>query len=215
MRRDRWLQIKPVLLGLALLAAVLVLGWLLRDVVRQFVATPLLFLMWIFRIVSMMVPKWLVWAFLLMLGYGIAVGSLRQAPFHLGAPTSGSPPSAERRVSVLSRWIANTQRPFSRHRLNITLTELAIDIYALRRHHAPQDIKGALRRGELDLPEEHKQYLQNGLSPWPFEPKQKWWKSSSNKQADSAAAIQKAKQVLDYLEEQMEVAHDRDKKNQG
>jgi hypothetical protein len=117
----------------------------------------------------------------------------------------------EPKIARLARYVAQSNRPFFRHRLNHVVTEIALQVLAYRLQITPQQVRGLLSKSHLDLPAEFQAYFRDGLPPWPLQVGYPTsiltrWKLGRQTQIK---AIEEAERALDFLEAYLEVPRER------
>jgi hypothetical protein len=199
-----------LLLGLVLLlAAPLVL--VLRDFAREAIVVPLLYVLWLGRLLFRSIPQPLLWSLFLTLVLFVAVRSLGRR----GGSAGGMREAEEEypgRVWVWARRIQLAARgDYSRWRLAHYLRKLILDVLAHRERLTPEQLKRRLGTGEVDAPPAVQAYLRAGLMLMPSGPiglfsrlrqQLRSRARTSPLDADLESAVQ-------FLENQLEVPHDR------
>jgi hypothetical protein len=199
-----------LLLGLTLLlAAPLVL--VLRDFAREAIVVPLLYVLWLGRLLFQSIPQPLLWSLFLTLVLFVAVRSLvkrRGSVGEMREPEAESPG----RVRVWARRIQLAARgDYSRWRLAHYVRKLILDVLAHRERLTPEQLKRRLGTGEVHAPLAVQAYLRAGLMPMPSGPigflsrlrhRLRSRARTSPLDADLESAVQ-------FLENQLEVPHDR------
>lgn len=196
-----------VTIGLVL---ILVLTWLLRDLVRQILAIPILYVGWLIRAIYYMLPQSLEWAIVIAIALAIALGSFSwRSKSGNRLPSSGRR-QAERRVATLLHYIQHSNRSFYRHRLKHTLAELVLHLLAYEQQTSYQAIKMALYRKELKMPPDMQEFIYEGLPMWSMESSgsRNLWARFFQPSESSEKTIRLAEQVLQYLETRLEVNSD-------
>jgi hypothetical protein len=191
---------------------VTVLAVLLFEPVRRYLALPLEFIAWLFRSLYLLVPRQIMWVIFLVLAYWIAINSLQSRakdPVNEQSPLPDL--YAEPKIARLARYVTQSYRPFFRHRLNHTLTELSLLVLAYRLQTTPQQVRLLLSKGHLDLPPEVLEYFMQGLPPWPLQPgrPENFWTRLKPGRHAQAEALEQAEQALDFLEDYLEVPRER------
>jgi hypothetical protein len=192
------------------LVITIILTWLLRDLVRQILAVPILFIGWLIRAIYYMLPQSLVWAIVIALALAIALGSFSwRVSSGTRMPSSGRR-QAEQRVAILRHYIQQSNRNFYRHRLKHALSELVLRLLAYEQQISYQALKMALYRKELKMPPDMQQFLYEGLPMWSMESsgKRNLWARFFQPKESSDKMIKQAEQVLQYLETRLEVNSD-------
>jgi hypothetical protein len=192
------------------LGASLIVGLtvLLLEPVRIYLALPFEFIAWAFKSLYLLIPRHIFWVIFLVLAYWIAIHSLQsrtkgsteeyqQLPEQYGEP----------QIARIARYITLSYRPFYRHRLNHTVSEIALQVFAYRLQTNPQQARQLLSKDHLDLPKEFAGYLKAGLPPWPMQTDRqanflRRWALSRQAQDQ---AIEEVERSLDFLEAYLEV----------
>jgi hypothetical protein len=192
------------------LGASLIVGLtvLLLEPVRIYLALPFEFIAWAFKSLYLLIPRHIFWVIFLVLAYWIAIHSLQsrtkgsteeyqQLPEQYGEP----------QIARIARYITLSYRPFYRHRLNHTVSEIALQVFAYRLQTNPQQARQLLSKDHLDLPKEFAGYLKAGLPPWPMQTDRqanflRRWALSRQAQVQ---AIEEVERTLDFLEAYLEV----------
>jgi len=190
---------------------VTVLAGLLFEPVRRYLTLPLEFIAWLLKSLYLLIPRQIAWVIFLVLAYLIAFNSLQSRskdPSNENAPLPEL--YGEPQIARLARYVAQSYRPFFRHRLNHMLTEIFLQVLAYRLQISPRQARSLLSKDLLDLPVEFQEYFKDGLPPWPLQPSRpaaflRRWKLGKQTQAE---AIEKAEKALDFLEEYLEVPHE-------
>ena len=187
---------------------VTVLATLLFEPVRRYLTLPLEFIAWLIKSLYLLIPRQISWVIFLVLAYWIAINSLQS---RAKDPSNDNAPLpelyGEPKIARLARYVAQSYRPFFRHRLNHTLTEISLQVLAYRLQITLQQARSLLSKDRLDLPLDFLEYFKEGLPPWPLQPSRPanfWARLKPGRQAQ-AKAIQEAEQALDFLEQYLEV----------
>ena len=186
---------------------VVLLAWLLRGAVYRVVIIPIQFIFYYIHAFYLSLPHELLWGLFLVLAYVVVLNSVYRRPRTPEQVIRPSSRYAEMRISQLARYIAKRKRPFYRHRLKFVLTELAVQVVTQKKRITLLEARNLVNRKELDVPEEMKSYLKDGLMPWAYgsvQPpgllRQLLQFRRKEKEADDLSM-----QVLEYIEEQMEI----------
>jgi hypothetical protein len=189
-----------------------VLAGLLFEPVRRFVTLPLEFLAWLARSTYLLIPRPFLWIGFLVLGYWLALNSLQSRAKERTDDRSPLPELyAEPKIARLARYVKLSSRPFFRHRLNHVVTELVVQALAYRQQISPQQARALLSKDQAELPPEVLEYVKDGLPPWPLQPLRPasfLGRLAPGKEA-RLKALADAGQTLDFLENLLEVPHDR------
>jgi len=193
-----------------LLAAslVTVLAGLLLEPVRIYLALPLEFIIWLFRSLYLLIPRYILWVIFLVLAFWIAIHSLQsRSKESTQEYTRLQELYGEPQIARIARYINLSYRPFYRHRLNHTLSDISLQVFAYRLQISQQQVRLLLSKDHLDLPEEFAAYFKAGLPPWPAQTSRqanflRRWALSRQAQAQ---AIEESEKALDFLEAYLEV----------
>jgi hypothetical protein len=199
-----------LVLGLILLmAAPLVL--VLRDFAREAIVVPLLYVLWLGRLLFRSIPQPLLWSLFLTLVLFVAVRSLGKRGGSVGGMREAEAESPGR-VWVWARRIQLAARgDYSRWRLAHYLRKLILDVLAHRERLTPEQLKRRLGTGEVVAPPAVQAYLRAGLMPMPSGPiglfsRLRQQLRSRARPSPLDAGLESAVQ---FLENQLEVPHDR------
>jgi hypothetical protein len=199
-----------LLLGLILLLAV-PLMIVLRDFAREAIVVPLLYVLWLGRLLFRSIPQPLLWSLFLTLVLFVAVRSLggREGPARGTRETEAEYPG---RVWVWTRRVQLAARgDYSRWRLAHYLRKLTLDVLAHRERLTPEQLKRRLGTGEVVAPPAVQAYLRAGLMSMPSGPI--GLLSRLRQQLRSRARISPLdadlESAVQFLEDQLEVSHDR------
>ncbi len=153
-----------VLLFVLVLLLAIPLTLLLWNVARDAIVVPLLYILWLGRLIFRAIPQVFLWLSFLVIALSHIVKSLtkqrkpaREIPDR-EAPSPG-------RVGIWTRRIHLTERrSFSRWYFAQHLHKLILDILAHHERVETRQIKQRLENGELDAPPEVQTYLSIGLA---------------------------------------------------
>ena len=199
-----------LLLGLVLLmAAPLVL--VLRDFAREAIVVPLLYVLWLGRLLFRSIPQPLLWSLFLTLVLFVAVRSLGKRGGSVGGMREAEAESPGR-VWVWARRIQLAARgDYSRWRLAHYLRKLTLDVLAHRERLTSEQLKRRLGAGEVHAPPAVQAYLRAGLMPMPSGPI--GFLSRLRHRLRPRARISPLdpdlESAVQFLENQLEVSHDR------
>lgn len=197
-----------LLLLIALLALPLALA--LRDLSR-IMLTELMRLIWTVRRQLESLPQQTVWGLLLVAVLLVATGSLlgrSQAP--RGAARQSTLPHGQ--VHELSRWIRYAaEERYAHWTLNHYVSSLAWEVMAYRQHTTPQRLKRRFRAGELQVPSLIVEYVESDSLLRPAESAGFWTRLLRRPRAHAVQERPRPtiEDVVRFLEEQLEVEHDR------
>jgi hypothetical protein len=190
MRPPRW----PLYAGI--LAATLLLAFLVRDMARDVLITPAAYLLWEVRTIYWAVPQLAKWFALVLL---LCMAVLWQLVPEIGRPEGDRQPvySADGRVETLARWIARGRRGnYFKWQLANRLGRIArrVDELSVGRNAdlVPADevqsyLSAGIDRSFVDFPNSRRPFHHNPPTPLDLDPSR----------------------VVDYLESRTEVARDR------
>jgi hypothetical protein len=204
------LRRRLVLLGLVLLmAAPLVL--VLRDFAREAIVVPLLYVLWLGRLLFRSIPQPLLWSLFLTLVLLVAARSLggREGPARGMREAQAESPG---RVRVWARRIQLADRgDYSRWRLAHYLRTLILDVLAHRERLTPEQLRRRLETGEVHAPPAVQAYLQAGLMPMPSGPLGLFsrLRHRLRSRARPSPLDSGLESAVQFLENQLEVSHDR------
>ncbi|MBN1955153.1 MAG: hypothetical protein JW900_08905 [Anaerolineae bacterium] len=197
-----------LLLLIALLA--LPLALVLRDL-SQVILTELLRMIWVTRQQLDSLPQDTLWGLLLVAVLLVAVGSLFGQTRAHGA-ADGRPMLARGQVEELSRWIRRAaEGRYSRWTLNRYVSNLVWEVMAYRQHSTPQGLKRRFRAGEIQVPSLIAEYFESDSLLRPAESAGFWARLLRRSRAHAVPdrARPTLEDVVRFLEEQLEVEHDR------
>jgi hypothetical protein len=202
-----------LLLIVALLAVPLALA--LRDI-SQMMFTELMRLVWMIRRQLEGLPQATLWGLLLVIVLVATVGSL----FGWSQTTPGTARESARvpgQIRELSRWIRRSaERRYFRWTLSRYMTNLTWDVMAYREGTTPREIRRRVRAGETELPPAIRDFVEASGSLRAPAPRS--LRHLLRRRRPEATAYSGAKQpgggpvledLVRFLEEQMEVEHDR------
>lgn len=199
-----------LLLIMALLALPLALA--LRDL-SQAILIELMQLVWVVRVQLAGLPQETVWGFLLVAILAAAVGSLfgwSQKPPGLDRGSARAPGH----VTELSRWIRRAaESRYFRWTLNRYLTNLTWEVMAYRERTTQRRYRQRVRTGESELPPHILNFVESNSRLQPAVPPSPWRllrrRDTARPRTGEAGAQATPEDVIRFLEEQMEVEHDR------
>ena len=158
-----------LLAGLVLLLAIPIM-FVLRGVAREMIVVPLLYFLWLGRLLWQSLPQALLWILFLALGLYLAAKSLsvgrdrthRMRPVRKPAIDEAGYPGS---VAVWARRVELAgRREYYRWYLAQHLGRLAQEVLAYRARLAPDQVKShqVLREDRLDVPPEIRAYFEAG-----------------------------------------------------
>jgi len=201
-----------LLIGLTA-ASLVLLAFLLHDFSRQLIVVRLSRYLWVAYLVSLSIPRWLIWTLFLAAVLFIAFKSLAQGgrasprrELERALPPPAGPVEAER------RWVRLASLgSYGRWRLAQRLADLAAEVIAYEEQMPPDFAKQALQRGEIELPPQVRFYLQAGLGSMvshDIHSLASLWRRHSQA-APGSLTRRDAEQVILFLEDALEVSHER------
>lgn len=152
-----WLLV--LLLGLPL---AILLGWLLRDLIRELIVVPIAYFLWSLERAFESLPQPIVWGALvlstLMVGLRLLAGSMVFSPPVTFTSEVGG------RVSEWLRWLDLTRRGvYSRDGFARHLGDVAVAVLAHQQRCTQSEIRLRIREGAFDLPQPLDIYLRAAL----------------------------------------------------
>lgn len=191
---------------------VMVLTALLFEPVRRFLILPMEFVIWLVRSIYLLIPRQIFWLVFLVSAYWIAINSLQSRLKESQEEYTRLPELyGEPKIARMVRYVAQSYRPFYRHRLNHMLAELFLQVFAYRLQVSQQQTRLLLSQDRLDIPPELLAYFKAGIPPWPAPSGRPGhllarWQLSRQAQAK---AMEEAEKALDFLEAYLEVPDER------
>jgi hypothetical protein len=166
----RWLPVAGLATLLVGLLALVVTG-----AVRDLIVVPLLYIVWIARLLYESLPQALVWGGFVVLAFFL-VGKhvvLRLPP----APDRDPPAASPGRVTTWARLVGPAARDrYTRWRLAQRLSQLALETLAHQARGQPEQLRRRLEDGALDIPPELNAYLRAGQAQYaPRSSPRRWW----------------------------------------
>jgi hypothetical protein len=151
-----------LILGLVVLLAI-PLALVLRDVVREMVLTPLLYVLWFASLLLRAIHQAVFWGMLLVIVLSLAVTSLTRRE-KLVQKARDVEPGYPGRVRTWAQLIHLMERgDYSRWYVAQRLRRLILEILAYHEHVGIEQIKQYLKTGALDISPEVQACLQAGL----------------------------------------------------
>lgn len=190
--------------------ALLVLAYFLRDVVSKLIILPLFYLWWVIRLYYSMFPQFVVWAILVAFVLYFSVKSL--IPEARPRPVGRIPlKPAEGQIKSLVSWLNKTHSGGSYYKWLVAnrLGKTAREILSQRGEYDLSKKFEPLNGRDWKPSQEVRDYLDAGLgSSFADFPQSRWfWVKPKPTPLDLDPV-----QVIEYLEEEMEIRHDRDRK---
>ena len=199
---------RSLFLAAALLVAILI-ALLLRDVVERTIITPLAYLWWVIRLYYSAFPQYILWIVLILISIFSAASSLM-----LDVPADHGPKPdrtvVRGQIAGLADWITKSRRGGMYYKWLIAnrLGKDAREILAQRDGQAINKKFGRLNGRDWAPPREMDSYLESGLNgSFADYPGPRLWARAQPTPLDLDPG-----QVMDYLENEMETSHERDRK---
>ena len=200
------------LIGLGVIA-VLALSFYLRGPIQRVIIIPLAYLWWLIKLYYRAVPQAILWVFL---AIAVFVFMLRLIPLKniiLRKRKVEYNPSVGA-IEDLALWVRKSPRGiYYKWLVANRLGKNAREILAQRDGHAVNIKFGPLEGSDWNPPQEIKTYLEIGLNgsfaDFPqFRSWWIWWRKPKPTPLDVDV-----RQVIDYLESELETSHDRNRKS--
>jgi hypothetical protein len=156
---------KPLLLLLALLLLLTIpLALTFQHTVREAIVIPLLYLLWLGRLIYLSIPQPLLWAAFLALALFIIVKSLGERPGPLARPRKMEARYGGRVTAWAGRLYLATQGDYFKWRLARDLGQLGLELMAYRERLSPgqRDVYREIEK--LAAPPEVQAFFRAGLS---------------------------------------------------
>ena len=208
-RGKPWEYLVAIGLGL-LLTLLLVLA--LRDVVREVIVIPLLYVLWMGRLMLRSVPQVLCWSVFLIAAFFVALLSLaqwegpRRALRATTRSSSGQVAAWAKRIRLMARG-GYTGWYFGQH-----VEKLIVAVLAYRERLSTRETRRRIKAGDLDAPPEVRAYFRIVLLP-----SRNRWRIGSLLRF-RLRPVRRARgmpldeggmaQVVRFLEDQLEVGYD-------
>ncbi len=199
---------------LLLVLAALALMSVVRGLAFQMLVVPILYFLWVLRLLLDGIPQPFFWAVAVFLFIRIVYPSLFAARriIHSAQILEGGPP--EGRVIFWARrlTLARTGR-YSKWGMARNMAKLATDVLSYQDKLTPGEVRERLQRGEYELSPEAAAYLQSGMSAQPPATQTRWarfwWRLGWRRDRDVKPPLSvDLEQLLLFLENEMEVVHD-------
>lgn len=187
---------------------VAIVAALLFEPVRRYLTLPLEFIVWLVKSIYLLIPRQIAWIIFLVLSFWIAINSIQSRVKERSNENAPLPELyGEPKIARTARYVAQSHRPFFRHRLNHMVTEIYLQVLAYRLQITPQQARNLLSKDSPDLPAELRGYFLDGLPPWPLQPIRpenilRRWRLGRQGQVK---AVDEAEKALDFLEAYLEV----------
>jgi hypothetical protein len=208
-REKAWEYLVPIGIGLSL---TVLLALALRDVVREVIVIPLLYVLWIGQLLLHSVPQVVCWSVFLIAAFLVALLNLAQweVPQRaLRATTrrsSGQVAVWAKRIRLMGRG-GYTGWYFGQH-----VEKLIVDVLAYRERLSTRETRHRVKAGDLDAPPEVRAYFAIVLLPSRYR-----WRIASllrfrlrpGRRAQGMSLDESdVAQVVRFLENQLEVGYD-------
>ncbi len=195
------------LIGLFLLA--FITAFFLRDVVERTIITPLAYLWWVLRLYYLSFPQYMLWIVLILIVVFAAMSSL-MPEVRSGKTEKPAPVIIHGQIASLANWMNKSNRGGIYYKWLIAnrLGKTAREILAQRDGQAVSKKFGPLNGRNWLPPQEIDAYLETGLNgSFANFPQPSRWAKPHSTPLDVDP-----RQVIDYLEDEMETSHDRNRK---
>jgi hypothetical protein len=150
-------------LGLILVLAIL-LTLVSYDYMREAIVTPLLYFLWIGRLIFDSIPQVVIWALFLFIVLPVAGKSLVKKGVHSGQSQHPETPEPERIEGWLKLLRRANQDDYYKWQLAQRIQKLALDTLAHHERLELKQVRQDLAAGELDIPSEIQAYLEAGMT---------------------------------------------------
>jgi hypothetical protein len=193
----------------ALCALIVILAFILRDFAAA-VIIPAAFVWWLLKLYYAAVPQAIIWILLVAFAAHSALTTSASA-IQIRAARKAEIRVAQGRVEILAEWIKKSKRgAYYKWLVANRLGKAAREILAQREGKPVSKSFGGLNGRGWNPPPEIGAYLENGLlGSFASFPRPRWfWQKPLPTPLDL-----EARQALDYLEDEMEMEHDRDSKS--
>ena len=191
------------LVGLALLLVGL-LALLLSGVVREVVVIPLLYLLWLMRVLIDSLPQAILWAGFLALAVLVAWKSMPGPP--AAQPLPEAAPASRTAVATWASLFERAANDAStRWLLAQRLGQLAVELLASQDERAAQGAWQYLRDESSDILPEVRAYLQAGTQSYRSAPPRwrRWWPWDARLEPWGDPLDLDPEEVVHYLEERL------------
>lgn len=154
---------KKFLIVIPLSAIAVGLAYLLKDIMQSLVIDPILYIIWVARLIYLAIPQIIWWGIFLVILAWVVLRSFRGRTKY--APQGALEEATSRsRLETWYGWIEQTSRgDYFKWRLANQFSILAMEILAHRYRLTPEQVKEELAAGHIDLPPDKLAYLQSGL----------------------------------------------------
>jgi len=196
-----------MLIGVFLSA--LVITFLLRDVVERILIEPLAYLWWLLKLYYSAFPQYVLWILLILISYISAISSLMPQVRARKMQKLASI-TIHGQIADLASWMNKSKRDGIYYKWLIAnrLGKNAKEILAQRDGHVVSKSFGKLDGRDWHPPQAIESYFESGLNgSFADYPRPRRW----TKPAPTPLDID-PQQVIDYLENELETSHDRNRK---
>jgi hypothetical protein len=200
-----------VAIGSGLLLTVLLVV-ALGDVVRELIVIPLLYVLWMGRLLLRSVPQVLFWSAFLIVACFLAFGSLAQGerarpdPHPAAGSSSGQVSVWARRIHLMTRG-GYTGWYFGQH-----MERLIVAVLAYRERLSTRETRRRMKAGELESPPEVRAYFDVAMMPsrrrWRIGLLSRFRLRPRGRAQGIPPAGRGMERVIRFLEDQLEVEHD-------
>jgi hypothetical protein len=206
-----------------LLVLVIVLTILLTDFVREAIVVPISYILWLGNLVLKSISQILLWAWLPVIAFFIALRSLSTAkkdkPIGIVSEAETRYPRRQR-VDFWVIQIHQNHGYFGRTRFAEHLGRLILDILAYQERITPWEIEQRIENGDLEVPPEVRSYLHEKRRRYSegsgglYQRLRRWLKNAVTILIKGRSSVRPASHhpdletVVAFLEKQLEVEYD-------
>ena len=193
------------LLPVLILAIPLTLA--LNGVARDVIATPVLYIFWIARLVLLSVPQTVIWALLLALALVAGLKGI-DSGWRPGRRAATAETGHPGRVATWARWIQHAPHGnYSKWHLSHEFGSLMLDVLSTRDRLTRRQFRQRLEAGELSMPPEIQAYLLAGVQPVSSKPSRLFARLAQRRVqgAQTSPLDLDPESVVRFLEDQLEV----------
>jgi hypothetical protein len=188
-------------LGLILILAIL-LTLVSHNYMGEAIVTPLLYLVWIGRLIFESIPQGVIWALFLFIALLVAGRSLVKKRTHSGQSQYPETPEPERIEGWLNLLRRANQDDYYKWQLAQRIQRLTLDTLAHDERLELKQVRQNLAAGKLDLPPELQAYLEAGMTSFSHflgaESRFRLRKQASSLDLDLERIIQFLEDKVDY-----------------
>ena len=195
----------------AMFVLIVFLAFILSDVVEATIIVPLAYLWWLLKLYYAALPQFIFWIILVVAVLYSAITNLIPEIRARKTEALKSKP-AEGHIEILAEWIKKSRRgTYHKWLIANRLGKDAREILAQRDGNPVSKKFGMLTGRDWNPPHEIESYLESGLNgSFADFPRPRW---SLRENPQPTPLDVDARQVMDYLENEMEMAHGRDHKS--